>query len=87
MSDLVEIIVSPTERVETARRLLTAAETAGVDARSVRTGGLGSFFVPAEVAAAAGLGDSPAETEADAAEEAVSRSKRTNRGTGNGEGA
>lgn len=90
MSDLVEIIVPAAERAETARRLLEAAAGTAGDATVVRTGGLGSFYVPAAVAAAAGLGDTPA---GEAAEEAVSRSKRANRNTGtstsdgSGEGA
>lgn len=49
----VEIVVAPEDAPETARKLL---EAAGEDFRAIRTGGLGAFFVPQEIAEAAGLG-------------------------------
>lgn len=53
--DTVEIVLHPAEQPEAARKLLAAAEAAGLHPRVVRTGGDG-FHVPAEVAEAAGLG-------------------------------
>lgn len=68
---MIEIIVHPADAPETARKLLAAA---GDNVRAVRTF-TGGFLVPAEIAEAAGLGESPAEVE----EESKSTGKRSNR--------
>lgn len=52
-TEIVEIVVVPADAPQTARKLL---EAAGDNPRAVRTGGLGAFYVPEDVATAAGLG-------------------------------
>lgn len=58
MSDEV-VVPFGDNREETAVLLLAAAEEAGVDPSVVRTGSF-EFFVPKEIAEAAGVGDKPA---------------------------
>lgn len=71
---IVEIQVHPDDAPDTARKLLAAAG----DHRDVTTGGLSAFYVPEELAAAAGFGaqeETPTQTPAAGA-------KRGNQGKG-----